>query len=284
MIPIFISVHDEELILELEKNNIFRNISDYKYLFLGMKPVDKLSHLRNKVIVARELKDNIEYDKCLFDYTGWYALVKNNLINNSHVIIVHYDCLLYKNFEKEIEKAFRENKNYFISFQPHLLSCNYFLPDKFAGTVTKALKEVYNIDINEYIEKAIQNGDKYWGGGGSFACSKEWLESYIDWIEKIHPILIQDPMAAHNIERSMKFYNLIFCVKEKYLPKIMKHIFNSAHDQNYGNTYTLELQHREFERFIQGRMFDDCYLKEQIKNFCKKIKLTIKHFLLKLYL
>lgn len=281
MIPIYISVHDQDLILKLEKNNIFRNISDYKYLFLGARPVDKLSSLIDKVIVARELPDNIEYDKCLFDYTGWYALVKNDLIKTDHVAVVHYDCLLYKNFEKEIEKAFKKNKDYFISFQPHLLTCDYFIPDKYAKTAIQAVKDVFGIDIRKKIDEAIKSGDKYWPAGGSFACSKEWLENYVDWIEKIHSILVTDPMAAHNIERTMKFFDLIFGIKEKYLPGVMKHIFNSAHDQIYDSENIVQLHRREFEQFINGKLFG-CFAEVKgNKENLKLLKYTIEQFLLK---
>lgn len=280
-IPIFISVHDQDLILKLEKNNIFRNVSDYQYLFLGVKPVDKLDSLRNKVIVARELQDNIEHDKCLFDYTGWYALVKNNLINNEHLIVVHYDCLLYKNFEKEIKKAFKKNPNYFINFQPHLLTCDYFIPDKYAKTAIQAMKDVFGIDIRAKIDEAIKNGDKYWPGGGSFACSKKWLEDYVNWIEKIHSILITDPMAAHNIERTMKFYNLIFGIKEKYLPNVMKHVFNAAHDQKYDKDDIIQLHRKEFEQFINGNLFG-CFAEVKgNRDYLKLLKYTTEQLLLK---
>lgn len=278
---IFISVHDQDLILQLEKNNIFRNISDYKYLFLGSRPIDKLSDIRDKVVIARDLPDNIEHDKCLFDYTGWYALVKNNLIRGSHVVIVHYDCLLYKNFEKEITKVFKKNPDYFINFQPHLLTCDYFIPDIYAKTAIKGLKDVFDIDIQTYIDNAINNGDKYWPGGGSFACSKEWLESYVDWIEKIHSILITDPMAAHNIERTMKFYNLVFGVKEKYLPHVMKHIFNAAHNQTYQKKQTQEVKQKEFQAFIDGNLFN-CFAETKgCRDYIKLIKYTIEQLLLK---
>ena len=280
-IPIFISVHDQDLILKLEENNIFRNISNYRYLFLGAKPVDKLTGIKDKVIVARELADNIEKDKCLFDYTGWYALAKNNLINDEHVIIVHYDCLLYKNFEKEIEKAFKKNPDYFINFQPHLLTCDYFIPDHYAKTAIQAMNDVFGVDILTKIAEVIKNGDKYWPGGGSFACSKEWLENYVDWIEKFHDMLILDPMASHNIERTMKFYNIIFGVQEKYLPNVMKHIFNAAHNQKYHSEDRQKVKRNEFERFLNGEMFNDYNAIKSNRNYCKLLKYSLEHILLK---
>ena len=281
LIPIFISVHDQDLILKLEKNNIFRYISGYKYLFLGFRPTDKLASLKDKVVIARDLPNNIEHDKCLFDYPGWYALIKNNLIRNSHVIIVHYDCLLYRHFMRDIINAFKENKDYFINFQPHLLTCDYFISDKYAKTAIEIMNTDFNIDIRAKINDAIAKGDKYWPGGGSFACSKEWLEKYVDWIELFHTKLLNDPMASHNIERTMKFYNLIFNVKEKYLPTVMKHIYNSAHDQKYESDEVVQIRHRDFESFIRGDMFNTLHADKCNKRYIKLLKYKIEQFLLK---
>ncbi len=269
MTQIFISVHDQDLILQLEKNRCFRNIKKYKYIFLGKRPIDKLKKLKNKVIIARDLKNNIEEQKCMFDYTGWYALVKNNLIKEKYVTIVHYDCLLKEGFDETINKTFKEHPDCVISFQPHLLTCDYFISEEFASVIIPACKEVYNIDIRKIVDEAIQRGDKYWPGGGSFACSKEWLEKYVDWVEPMKPLLMQDKMCSHNVERAMKFFDLVHNIQEEYLPDIMEHIFNAAHDQAYQPEEIKIAQRKRFDDFINGRLFSQDEI--QKLSFAEKI-------------
>ena len=265
---IFISVHDQDFILKLEKNKIFRYLREYRYIFLGYRSTDKLASLKDKVIVARDLPDNIEHQKQLFDYTGWYAIIKNNLITSDTVCVIHYDCFIFKDFESKIKSLFDDNRNCdFISFQPHLLTCNYFITDEFSKSAVSAIKEIYKIDIFKYINEAITSGDKYWPGGGSFACKKTWIKDYIDWVEPLKPILLEDKMAAHNIERTMKFFNIIKGIHEFYLTGVMEHIFNGAHDQVYQDPIQKKASKKRFDLFINGCLHD------------LNKKITIRHFL-----
>ena len=112
---IFILIHDQDLILELEKNHSYKNLPEYKYLFLGTRPTDKLESLKNKVVIARDLPNNIEDKKCLYDYTGHYALAKNDIAKANNVVIVHYDVFFFPNFCKKLSEAFSENENAFIN-------------------------------------------------------------------------------------------------------------------------------------------------------------------------
>lgn len=262
---VFISVHDQDLILQLEKNRCFRNIKKYKYLFLGYRPTDKLNSLKNKVIIARDLPINIEPEKYLFDYTGWYALVKNNLIKKDYVAVIHYDCFVFENFKNKIQNIFKQNKECFINFIPQPIECNYFLEEEFAKAIIEASKKVYNIDPLHMVEDAKRNGDKYWPSGGSFACNKEWLVGFVDWIEKMKPLLVDDPKVSHNIERAFKIYNLAHNVNEIHLDDVLEHIYNCSHDQNYRTEEADKWHKSRFEKYINGELFD------KKSNFCKKI-------------
>ncbi len=266
---IFISVHDQDLILQLEKNKCFRNIKNYKYLFLGKRTVDKLGKLKKKVIIARDLKNNIEDEKALYDYTGWYALIKNDLIKGKYVVIVQYDCFLKENFEKVIKQTLKDFPDRFIGFQPNQEYCNFLFPEEFSIALREAAKEVYNLDVKKIAADAYNSGDTTWSGGGTFACSKKWLEDYINWIEPMKSIMLKDKMVAHSIERAIKIFNIINNIKEVYLPDILEHIFNCSHDQIYQPEEMRESQQNRFSDFINGKLFDD---KEKVKlNFLEKI-------------
>ena len=266
---VYISVHDQDLILNCEKNRLFRYLTNYKYLFLGMRPIDKLDKIMDKVLVVRDLPVNIENKKCLYDYTGQYALARNEgLVKAEYVIIIHYDCFIKKNFLHEIMKAFEKNPNCFINFQPHKLTCNYFLPDRFAKAIKQACKEVYGIDIEQKNKELIEKGDKFWQGGGSFACSLNNLKKFIDWNDPLLPYIEADSMAAHNIERTVKFFCVENKLQEVFLSDIMEHIFNASHDQNYQTTAQIEKAKKRFEKFMSGKLF----LEEKLKPLKKFIQ------------
>lgn len=256
MYDFFISVHDQDLIIELERNKIFRYIDNYKYIFLGFGNVDKLidSDFENKIVIARNLANNIEYDKCLLDYTGWYALSKNDLIKSDHLIIVQYDCFLFKNFECEIRRTLQQYSDCFINFLPISLTAECFLPDVYARTLKICCEKIYGINIVELARTSIAAGDKFWPSGGCFVCTKKWLDDYINWTDKMRPFLVKDKMAAHNVERSIKFFNIINNIQEVYITDVMEHIYNSDHEQSYVPEDVLVNHKKLFSDYINGNL------------------------------
>lgn len=270
MLETFIAVHDQDIIIQAEKNNLFRNAKNYKWLFLGKRPVDKLAKYKHKVIIARDLPDNIEGEKCLFDYTGWYAVAKNNLIKGEYTSFVQYDCYLKDNYGREIRKTLKEYKDCFIGFQPHNLDCNYFISDNYSKAIKKAILKVYNIDVEKLVEDAILAGDPFWAGGSTFVCTKKWLNDYINWFEAIKPEIIDDKMAAHNSERGIKLFCLINGVHDVYLPQVMEHIFNCDHDQVYLTEEVHKRTRKRYNKFIKGELFAE-ERQKRIKCFLQTI-------------
>jgi hypothetical protein len=86
----FIFVHDQQIVLDYLAAGKFSGLPDVKYCFLGMRPTDRIEHLPN-VIIARNLPDNIEHFPNLVAWTGWYALVRNDLITTHYVNLFEYD-------------------------------------------------------------------------------------------------------------------------------------------------------------------------------------------------
>jgi hypothetical protein len=93
----FIFVHDQDLIINFEENKKFENLYTYRYVFLGNRPIDKISHMDN-VIIARNYEDNLEEYPLFTSYTGWYLLWKHKLIKTRYVNLFEYDIVLDNNF------------------------------------------------------------------------------------------------------------------------------------------------------------------------------------------
>jgi hypothetical protein len=49
----------------------------------------------NKIIITKDLKNNIENENKLLTFTAWYAIIKNNLFTDfSHICLLEYDISL----------------------------------------------------------------------------------------------------------------------------------------------------------------------------------------------
>ena len=99
----FICVHDQNIILDYEKNSKFNILKNYRYIFLGDRPTDLIQN-NPKVIIARKYETNLEDYPYFTAFTGWYLLWKNNLITTKYITLLEYDTLVNENFEQIILK------------------------------------------------------------------------------------------------------------------------------------------------------------------------------------
>lgn len=268
MYTVFITVHDQELILTLEKNKVFRNLDRYTYMFVGPRPVDKISHLKN-VIVARNYPHNIEKYKSLCDFTGWYALVKNNLIKTPFVSLIQFDSLILPGFDKKTTRMLRKHPDALMGYQPHLLTAPYFLEDRFCLTMKQCVKKYYKVEVEDLIKKAQAQGDTQWPGATSIFCSKKLLEQYIEWCEPMIDELGMDPMGGHSIERGIKFFSILKGIKNFYLPEVLQHVFACSHDQDYVPDDLKAIYRARFAQFLAGDLTVACCRKKLPRWLCK---------------
>lgn len=253
MYTTFITIHDQELVLTLEKNKVFRNLPRYVYMFVGPRPVDKIKHLKN-LLVAREYPQNIEKYKSLCDFTGWYCLVKNNLITTPFVSLIQFDSLVLPSFDKKTTDMLHKHPNALMGYQPHLLSADYFLSDQFCKTMKECVKKYYDVDVQTLVKQAQEKADTQWPGATSIFCSKELLAQYIAWCEPMIDELGNDPMGGHSIERGIKFFSILKGIENYYLPDVLQHIFACSHDQDYMTAEEKAHNRARFERFLAGEL------------------------------
>jgi hypothetical protein len=92
----FIFVHDQYIVLDYLAAGKFDQLPDVQYVFLGQRPVDLLDQFvgEKKVIVARNLPNNIEHYPNLVAWTGWYSIARNGLITADIVNLFEYDVNL----------------------------------------------------------------------------------------------------------------------------------------------------------------------------------------------
>jgi hypothetical protein len=184
----FIFVHDQQIVLDYLAAGKFSGLPDVKYCFLGMRPTDRIEHLPN-VIIARNLPDNIEHLPNLVAWTGWYALVRNDLITTHYVNLFEYDVNVVGKWEQPFERC-----GYFPHPSTDQVWWNYngiqYEVEKFAygfqSSTAIPMTSNYTLDFDE-IEMAvnqvmrINKTNPQAGHVAERLCS--WLFSYVP----IHP-------------------------------------------------------------------------------------------------
>ena len=90
---------------------------DFTYIKLGRKE-DVSNPNSYSVIFEADLPDNLsKYNEYFLDYSGLYALYKNNLIKEDYVLLIHYDTqILHKKWIEIIKARVRKNNVVFSSW------------------------------------------------------------------------------------------------------------------------------------------------------------------------
>lgn len=225
----FIFCHDQNLILEFEQTNKFKNLYKYTYVFLGNREVDKLSELTN-VIIARNLEHNLEEYPLFTSFTGWYALWKNKLIGTKYVNLFEYDVILDPYIDQHHCK-FYEQKVEMIGYVPFPMSNYHFIQNpEWVQYILPAIKEVYRHDLHQYFLKLIQNNPKnIWSSTSNTTFRVDVFEEYMNWFEPLIPYLKDTKTCGHAHERSITFFSHMRKKKQLITQGILQHLQLDSH-------------------------------------------------------
>jgi hypothetical protein len=209
----FIFVHDQYIVLDYLAAGKFNNLPNVKYVFLGQRPSDQIGHLvdMGKVIIARDLPDNIEHLPNLVAWTGWYALVKNNLITAEVVNLFEYDVNVVGNWVQS-----EENTNYF----PYPRTDDTWWNYNGIGTI---LRYVCDDDFEGENLPMTSN----------YTLKKDTLRLFVRDMEIFY--WAKDPQAGHITERYYSYIAYPICVVE---PNRLTHLYADSHGtQGRGDRY-----------------------------------------------
>jgi hypothetical protein len=177
----FIFVHDQQIVLDYIEAGKFDQLPDVQYVFLGQRPVDLLDQFvgEKKVIVARNLPDNIEHYPNLVAWTGWYAIARNGLITAEVVNLFEYDVNIIEEWEQPYESV-----NYFPYHATDSTWWNY-------NGIQDALKK-YIIDPQFYAQGVPMTSN--------YTLKSFVLVAFINGFDKFFKDQMH-PQAGHIIER-----------------------------------------------------------------------------------
>jgi len=216
MIETFITVHNQDIILKNEENKKYKCLNKYRYLFVGDGDVSLLKDLDN-VVVGRDLNKNIEELTYFCDFTSWFFIVKNNLINTNFVSLIQYDTDISEDFEKTTLDILSSNEDVIFGYVPYLTDSFDFLGNKDTSTpLFESIKSVYGLNIIDLVKTYRKKNidDTLWPSSNNVAMSKENLMDLINWCEPVMFYIGNQKYAGHAMERSIKIFSIIKNIKK----------------------------------------------------------------------
>ena len=236
----YVTIHDQDLVIDLENEGRFAQLS-HTYLFVGRRPVDKLTE--GKVIVCRDYEPNIEHLPQFYDFTGWWTLVNHHLISADRIICLQYDMhILQPNLEVQVDHLLRSG-NGMVAFNAGYYGPNWMLrlPDfetlYRAGLATRGV----NLDdIAPFNEWPCTQGT---------AWRREIFEDYLAWIAPMFDVFKDDIFAGHLMERTVKAYLAANGIPNGYLLGAIAHQAADMHGTGAlmaGNRKLYEQRNAEF--------------------------------------
>lgn len=222
----FIFIHDQEIILDFIKKNRFHNLEDFKWVFLGSKPIDKVSDLKNLIIV-RDLEINIEQYPKFTSFTGWYALHKNGLLNSEYVNLFEYDIHYIDDFI-EINKEILKKNPDFVGYFPMLIGDPvYTLMPQYSIELIESVRTKTGFDIPGMLSKMHPNA--LWSSSSNSTWKVSALIEYIEWFSQFIDDIKNSEYCGHMHERSLSFYYFMKNLKVEMTHNLMIHVQLNSH-------------------------------------------------------
>lgn len=221
----FIVCHNQEIAKSILVDPILGNISSLKILFVGSNPYD--GRYRDKVIVCRDLKFNIEHMPKLVAYTAWYAVVRNDLSKADNICILEYDITVTDRFKQMVEVALSGNCD-------ALGFVNTTMRDPVFLDVIPEFKEYvfkrYKCHVIDCILKNSPTNSSFWPSTSNLAMSRNFLNGFVDWYDSIIPTISEMETLAFVHERATIIYAWIAGLKINIDSTILKHWMMKSHN------------------------------------------------------
>lgn len=228
-IEVFIVVHDQDIIIKFEEENIFKNLFPvYRYIFVGRRDVSKIKDLQN-VIIARNFSDNIEKYNYLVSFTAWYLIVKNNIATTKYISILEYDTALEKDFIQKTMEVLNAQPDAIVNYIPWPIEKD-FLKHPGGKLLNKSIQKVYGIDIKKIVDEYTKKtGDKLWPATSNISLSVQTLSDFVNWFLSISIVLREDKYSGHAVERALKIFSILYNKPVIYINNVLNHFMLDSH-------------------------------------------------------
>jgi hypothetical protein len=255
--PNYIICHDQEIILEYLSN---QNYNHFNYLFVGNKNTDKIKHIK-KIIICRNLPNNIEKYPYLCSFTAWYCAARNNILNSTKCSFLEYDSEILSNsfFTSTIQN------DQIICYDITLF--NHYVFYKSTPWLEISLQKTYNIDLKSFVNQH-KNTYKFWPTTTNISLSSDTLKRFVDWFLPMTKVFRHDPLGAYVHERAFFIFCILHGIKVRYIPNMVKHKQSGSH--SIADCYGSFLRSKNTNYLHEGMLKEYDVLYDQVDKRCKE--------------
>lgn len=225
----FIFVHDQEIILDFNNKNRFNEFENFKYVFLGNRPIDKIKDQEN-IIFAKDYEGNLEHYPKLTSYSGWYILWKYKLINTDYVNLFEYDLNYIKGIDKILKPILNQDNDFIGYFPMSVEDPVYTKMSQYSKELIDSVYNKENINILDVIDQH-KNKDKnlQWSSSSNSTWKKEKFYEFTEWLSNYVEDIVKSDYCGHMHERSISFYYFMKNLKVFLVQNLMIHVQLNSH-------------------------------------------------------
>lgn len=212
MYDTFVMIHDQDLLLELIANGKYKNLENPKFIFVGNRNCDKIRE-RKDVVIARELRHNIEEYNNFTAFTGWYAIWKNKLSPRGNVLLLEYDVDIEPTF-RPYNRFFTKNNHGFVGYIPFSMHNNFFIESvEHNRGIFEVISKLWKTDVYSVFKLMIDNHPQkdtlVWPSTSNCYMRRDVFNKWMEYFEATIPYMKEDPMAGHGYERAISYFLLL---------------------------------------------------------------------------
>lgn len=213
----FIFVHDQQIVEDYTLAGKFSQLPNVQFVFLGNRPVDRIRD-REDVIIAREQERNIESERLMVAWTGWYAVWMNGHVKARLINLFEYDINITEEWKQPkspcgyiSHPGTDELWWNFNGIQPHI-----------EKAISQSRRDVDSIYLNRSIPMT-----------SNYTLSASMLADFVSELPSVE--YKSEPMCGHIVERHCSY-------RMRSLPVSVgkiSHLYADSH-KTYGGTYSYE--------------------------------------------
>lgn len=195
---------------------------EFTYVKLGKK--ENISNPNSySIIFEADLPNNLSrYNEYFYDYSGLYALYKNNLVKEEYMLLIHYDTQILHKKWIEIIKAYVRKNNVIFS--------NRALDDERAVICKWIYKRIDSIFLKTHKKTflSLLKTNKIYEipNSSQFACRRETFHKLMDFLLPMYEHILSEKdlsfKYAHLMERAwglffaMEGYKKVAVIKDSH--------------------------------------------------------------------
>jgi len=208
--------------------SISRVIGKNQYImFVGDKEIDEKYSSYSKLIIARNLENNIEYEKKLLTFTAWYAISKNNLFSEyEYICILEYDAIITDDFENILQNECKTNEYSVYSF------LNHYVDGMYTDIDCNVLR---NYLTQQNIDPYFENYISYWGSSSNQCIRRTILCEFVDFYYNSYSFFKNEHHSnlSWYHERVFMIYLKHKSIEYKTIPNVLSHCQANSHNYGY---------------------------------------------------